>query len=246
MTRWTNRSTAPDRRRTSLKAAGTPALLGALVAGSSALAAPLGISDFGQLALRCAPSAAPSTPASTAQAESAFEPLAVNGNTMATSGVPAARDVAMQLATKLLEAGHSVDIGIMQINSADFQKPGLTLEAAFDPCKSIAAAVLKGNFAGGGEIMGASNPRCGWRFRSATPGTRGAGSTMATSMRSSWRRGACGGSGAGSVRTAGWASRDQRSNKPPTVFLATALTAVSLQQRFDRGRLRCERVYLPP
>ncbi len=148
-----NSSTAPERKRTSFKAVGYPALLGAFVAGSSALAAPLSVSDFGQLALRCAPSVAPSTLASIARTESAFEPLAINDNTTATSGVPASRDIAMQLAAKLLEAGHSVDIGIMQINSGNFQRLGLTLDAAFDPCKSIAAAstVLTGNFSGGGE-----------------------------------------------------------------------------------------------
>jgi len=117
---------------------------------------PLSVSEFGQLALRCGPSVAPSTLASIARTESAFEPLSINDNTTGTSGAPATRDIAVQIASKLLEAGHSVDIGIMQINSANFARLGLTLEAAFDPCKSVAAgaAVLAGGYAGGATHEG--------------------------------------------------------------------------------------------
>ena len=70
--------------------------------------------------------------------------------------LPATRDIAVQIASKLLEAGHSVDIGIMQINSANFGRLGLTLEAAFDPCKSVAAgaAVLAGGYTGGATHEG--------------------------------------------------------------------------------------------
>jgi type IV secretion system protein VirB1 len=48
----------------------------------------------------------------------------------------------VQLAAKLIEAGHSVDVGIMQINSRNFPALGLKLDAAFDACKSIAAAAM--------------------------------------------------------------------------------------------------------
>jgi type IV secretion system protein VirB1 len=152
---WSISHTQANRSRSSLKAGGLVTLLG-LVASHLALAAPLSIRDFGELALRCGPSVAPSTLASVARTESAFEPFAINDNTTRTSGVPATRDIAIQLASKLLEAGHSVDVGIMQINSGNFQKLGLTLEGAFDPCKSVAAAatVLTGDFVGGGETHG--------------------------------------------------------------------------------------------
>jgi type IV secretion system protein VirB1 len=116
-----------------------------------AFANPLSLNAFGQLALRCGPSVAPSTLASIAQTESGFEPLSINDNTTGISGVPATRDIAMQIASKLLEAGHSVDIGLMQINSANFTRLGLTLASAFDPCQSVAAgaAILAGDYAGG-------------------------------------------------------------------------------------------------
>lgn len=128
------------------------ALTAATIAISApACADPLGVGAFGQLALRCGPSVAPSTLVSIARTESAFEPLSINDNTTGANGAPATRDIAMQIASKLIEAGHSVDIGIMQINSANFARLGLTLEAAFDPCKSVAAgaAVLAGGYAGG-------------------------------------------------------------------------------------------------
>ena len=126
-------------------------LLPRLRCAGPAWADPLSVGEFGQLALRCGASVAPSTLASIARTESAFQPLSINDNTTGTSGVPATRDIAIQIASKLLEAGHSVDIGIMQINSANFARLGLTLEAAFDPCRSVAAAavILAGDYAGG-------------------------------------------------------------------------------------------------
>ena len=131
-------------------------MIAAVLAAATAIAGPawadpLSVGEFGQLALRCGASVAPSTLASIARTESAFQPLSINDNTTGTSGVPATRDIAIQIASKLLEAGHSVDIGIMQINSANFARLGLTLEAAFDPCKSVAAAavILVGDYAGG-------------------------------------------------------------------------------------------------
>jgi type IV secretion system protein VirB1 len=147
------RNSVPGKARAVIAAA-----LAALTIAISApaFADPLSVSAFGRLALRCGPSVAPSTLASIARTESAFEPLSINDNTTGTSGVPATRDIAIQIASKLLEAGHSVDIGIMQINSANFGRLGLTLEAAFDPCKSVAAgaAVLAGGYTGGATHEG--------------------------------------------------------------------------------------------
>ena len=133
----------------------TPTVIAAAVAATIAMAGPawadpLSVGEFGQLALRCGASVAPSTLASIARTESSFQPLSINDNTTGTSGVPASRDIAIQIASKLLEAGHSVDVGIMQINSGNFARLGLTLEAAFDPCRSVAAAavILAGDYAG--------------------------------------------------------------------------------------------------
>jgi len=111
----------------------------------------LSVRAFGQLALRCGASVAPSTLAALARTESSFQPLAINDDTTRTRRVPATRDIAVQIASKLLESGHSVDIGLMQIYAQNFASLGLTLETAFDPCRSIAAAaaILAGAYAGG-------------------------------------------------------------------------------------------------
>ena len=116
-----------------------------------ASARPLTMDEFGALALRCGSTVAPATLASIAQTESRFQPLTINDNTTATAGVPATPEIAVEVATGLLRAGHSVDLGLMQINSANLAKLGLTPVQAFDPCRSIAAAasILTGDYAGG-------------------------------------------------------------------------------------------------
>ena len=143
---------APNRARVVIAAAFVAAMANAGPAGAD----PLGVAEFGQLALRCGASVAPSTLAAIARTESAFQPLSINDNTTGTSGVPATRDIAVQIASKLLEAGHSIDIGIMQINSGNFARLGLTLQAAFDPCRSVAAAalILAGDYTGGDSHEG--------------------------------------------------------------------------------------------
>jgi type IV secretion system protein VirB1 len=102
--------------------------------------------------MRCGPSVAPATLASVARVESGFQPLAINDNTTGTKGTPATRDLAVQIATKLVAAGHSVDLGIMQINSGNFATLGLTAASAFDPCRSVTAAsvILADEYTGGG------------------------------------------------------------------------------------------------
>ena len=114
-------------------------------------AEPLTVAQFGELALRCGSSVAPLTLAAVAKTESRFEPLTINDTPAGVTGVPATPAIAAQLATSLLEAGHSLDLGLMQINSANLRRLGLTPDAAFDPCHSIAAAaaILTGAYAGG-------------------------------------------------------------------------------------------------
>ena len=118
---------------------------------AGAVAAGLPLGEFGQLALRCAPDVAPATLASIANVASRVEPLAINDNSTRTMAAPATADIAIQAATRLIAAGHSVDLGLMQINSGNLARLGLTPATAFDPCQSIAAAarILVGSYAGG-------------------------------------------------------------------------------------------------
>jgi len=88
---------------------------------------------------RCAPQAPPRTVAAIVHVESAGDPLAIGDNTRRASYHPATRAAAMRLAHRLLIEGHSLDLGIAQINNANLSRLGLTLENVFDPCVNLAA-----------------------------------------------------------------------------------------------------------
>jgi type IV secretion system protein VirB1 len=120
-------------------------------ASVTANAAPWSADSFTRLARRCAPLAAPSTLASIARVESGFDPLMISDNNSKQSFAPNSVAEAARLATQLIAAGHSVDVGLMQINSSNFARAGLTVPAAFDPCRSLAAgaAILAAGYAGG-------------------------------------------------------------------------------------------------
>ena len=94
---------------------------------------------FAQLAVTCAPGVAPDTLAAIARTESSFDPLVIGDNTTRQSHRPQDQAEAIRTATTLLAAGHSLDLGIMQINNSNLNWVGLTVETAFDPCENIRA-----------------------------------------------------------------------------------------------------------
>ena len=114
-------------------------------------AQPLSLGQFARLARQCAPNVAVSTLAAIARTESGFAPLALHDNTNRIDGSPQGAAVATSIASRLIAAGHSVDIGLMQVDSANLPALGLTVASALDPCRSIAAgaAILAGDYAGG-------------------------------------------------------------------------------------------------
>lgn len=122
------------------------AVLSALPAAGQAR--PLGLGAFTEMAQRCAPAVAVLTLAAIAKTESGFQPLATFDNTARRSRIYRSLDEAVPSVESLVAVGHSVDIGLMQINSANLKKLRMTVRNAFDPCHSIAggASILAENF----------------------------------------------------------------------------------------------------
>ena len=99
------------------------------------------------LSQRCAPGIALEALVPQVQVESHFSELAIginNGPLVRARSVPDAIDIA----TRYIRAGYSVDLGLAQINSHNLRRLGLTVEQAFDPCTSLRAAevVLTENY----------------------------------------------------------------------------------------------------
>lgn len=96
---------------------------------------------FTQLAASCAPAVHIDTLAAVARAESGFDTLAIHVNGADGGAEPAAtREDAIAHATDLIVVQRrSVDLGLMQVNSANLAPLGLSIAAAFDPCRSLAA-----------------------------------------------------------------------------------------------------------
>lgn len=97
------------------------------------------------LIMACAPNVHPSTIQAIAKVESARNPLAVNINTK--NGVKLKPTIVIDTVPKAvavthaaLARGHTVDMGYMQVNSANLKWLGYTVEDMFNsPCKNIAA-----------------------------------------------------------------------------------------------------------
>jgi type IV secretion system protein VirB1 len=90
------------------------------------------------LAHQCGASVAPETVVSIAKTESGLNPLAIHDNATGLSYSPDSANEAIALATSLiLGQHHSVDLGLMQINSVNLATSDLDIAHAFDPCHSI-------------------------------------------------------------------------------------------------------------
>ena len=109
----------------------------------------LSLGTFAKLAATCAPSVAPDTLAAVARTESSFDDAAIHDNTTGRTYLPATHAEAIALASELVVTdGHSVDLGLMQINSANLIPFGLSIAGAFDACRSMqtGAQVLQADY----------------------------------------------------------------------------------------------------
>ena len=89
------------------------------------------------IALHCAPAEDPGMLVGIARQESRLEPLTLRDD---TTGQVLHGTGVIESARRLIAAGHSVDLGAWQINSRNLSLLGLDIAAAFEPCKSVAAA----------------------------------------------------------------------------------------------------------
>lgn len=123
--------------RLSKEVAGAPAPTSPQPTGAKAKA--LSPSRLGALISACAPNSPSSVVHSLVLTESGGYPLrmAVNDSPRRVYS-PADRDAAAATLTALIQQGASVDIGLMQLNSATLARLHVTPTEALDPCRNIA------------------------------------------------------------------------------------------------------------
>ena len=90
----------------------------------------------------CAPDIAPVTIAAIIQQESGGNPLLLHDNTTRLTLRPKTFAEAAKLAQALIQSGHSVDIGLAQINSKNLPAMQLGIEDVLDPCTNLHAAQI--------------------------------------------------------------------------------------------------------
>jgi type IV secretion system protein VirB1 len=111
-----------------------------------------------QLIHECAPKVATVTMAAIVQQESGGNPLTIHDNTTGESFRPSSLAAAVAIARALIASGHSVDLGLAQINSKNLPSLRLAPETVFDPCTNLRAAqtiLLSGWRQSGGDLRGA-------------------------------------------------------------------------------------------
>lgn len=125
-----------------VRTAGVALALAPLLVSLAFAQAPLSVNAAAQLAAQHAPSVNPGTLVAFAYNESRLQPWAIHDNTTGASYFPSSVANAVTLASSLLQQKHSLDLGIMQVNSANMARTGLTVASAFDPASSMRAGAL--------------------------------------------------------------------------------------------------------
>ena len=96
-------------------------------------------SVFLALALACAPQVHADTARALVGVESAFNPWAIGVVAGALVRQPQHRAEALVTAKALQAGGWNFSVGLAQINVGNFQRLGLNVESAFEPCTNLAA-----------------------------------------------------------------------------------------------------------
>ena len=96
-------------------------------------------SVFLALTLACAPQVHADTARALVSVESAFTPWAIGVVGGSLVRQPRHRAEALATAKALQAAGWNFSVGLGQINVGNFDRLGLTIESAFEPCGNLAA-----------------------------------------------------------------------------------------------------------
>ena len=118
-----------------------------------------GIRDMALIDLMqtCAPNIAPTTLAAIVRHESGWNPHALHNNTLKSSIKASSKEEAVAIATKMIKAGQSVDMGLGQINSQHLARYKLSVEQVLEPCTNLKIAqdiLLDGWKVSGGNLIG--------------------------------------------------------------------------------------------
>lgn len=121
---------------------------------------PLSTTVLAALLNSCAPNVAPATMTAIIQVESERDPYRIginSGGSLVRQPGNAADAIAT--ARSLLRKGANFDAGLMQINSANFARLGVTPETVFDPCTNLRAGarLLADNY-GRARVSGHADP----------------------------------------------------------------------------------------
>lgn len=95
--------------------------------------------DFAVLAQECAPQVHVDTLRRIVHVESGFNPFAIGVVNGRLQRQPASLDEAVVTARSLQQGGYDFSVGLAQINRRNFDRYGLTLESAFEPCANLRA-----------------------------------------------------------------------------------------------------------
>ncbi|WP_203413146.1 lytic transglycosylase domain-containing protein [Entomobacter blattae] len=110
------------------------------------------------MAQKCAPYVAYQTTLQVIRVESGGNVYAVHVNNLKgpQPPPPSSAQEAINLATRYIHSGYTVDLGLMQINSRNLSAVGITLPEAFDACTNIkaGATILTADYLRASRAMG--------------------------------------------------------------------------------------------
>lgn len=98
------------------------------------------LADLPLMIQKCAPGVGQATMHAIIRTESGGHPWAIGDNTARMARQPATKEEAVATAKTLIAKGHSLDLGLGQINSKNLTGLGLTVEQVFEPCTNLAAS----------------------------------------------------------------------------------------------------------